>query len=297
MSNKIIFLDIDGVLLPRKSYFLPENERFIKLFNEGFEKHSRKEIALSAKFDKTIISLINRLCEMTGAKIVPHTNWRRTVGIDETIEKIIKEGIKEEYIHENPRCTYRMTSGKDSDIMGWLYDNRLTDVPTRPKNFLPFDKGYDEKVVKEYNEKLHNHGYEYLIIDDEQVGYMRNNQILTDFDEGFAFDDYKVACAFFDKADPMAGVIGIEDVFLDRIKLHIPEKIDYIKWLHSNKGRLESRSLLLSKSHAEENARVLSFYGKETKEGLHEKYCEMFWKELEKEYPLNNSPDSLFDDF
>lgn len=61
MSNKVLFLDIDGVVLPGRAYNLPNQTRpIVKVF------------------DPCAVSLLNTACKKQGRKIVLHSSWIRT---------------------------------------------------------------------------------------------------------------------------------------------------------------------------------------------------------------------------
>ena len=74
MTEKVIFIDIDGVLLPLKEWKTPENAAILKTRPEGFMQHIR--------FNAEAVRLVVRLADLAGAKLVLSSNWRRTWGPD-----------------------------------------------------------------------------------------------------------------------------------------------------------------------------------------------------------------------
>lgn len=105
MTERIIFLDFDGPMIPLRAYYMAgQTKEFV------------------TKFDPVAVGLINRLAMKAEAKIVLHTSWRRTtlMGVPDLREHILQEGIKEEYLHEKLLCPMRFTSSRWHDIGMWL---------------------------------------------------------------------------------------------------------------------------------------------------------------------------------
>lgn len=83
---KIVFLDIDGPMIPYRC-----------LVMEG-------QTPIMTLFDPVAVSLLNHMCEKYGFKIVLHTSWVRILGGFETYEHCIKQGLKAENFHEDAWC-------------------------------------------------------------------------------------------------------------------------------------------------------------------------------------------------
>ncbi len=64
-SPKYVFLDIDGVMKPGRSYFCPKSAN-----------------SMNSGFDPLAVAAINRLCAKTGAVIVFNTTWNRLNMVD-----------------------------------------------------------------------------------------------------------------------------------------------------------------------------------------------------------------------
>lgn len=100
---KIIFLDIDGVMKPARSYLLEGN------------------IAANGGFDVLSVAAVNRICERCDAKIVFNTTWN--MHTEPTIEEIAKsEGITGEIIG---KTKYPRTEGRLEAIRTWIADSGL----------------------------------------------------------------------------------------------------------------------------------------------------------------------------
>lgn len=65
-TTKFIFLDIDGVMVPSRSYFKLETNKFIEENGDTIDL---------VKYDPLAVNMINRICTKSGAKIVFNTTW------------------------------------------------------------------------------------------------------------------------------------------------------------------------------------------------------------------------------
>lgn len=89
--NKIIFLDIDGVL---NSNSFTDNDEFIDLFCKVHDGSMKDIVAykmLEVSMDK--IFLLRDICTMTGAKIVISSGWRRLWNWPLLEEKLVSLGL------------------------------------------------------------------------------------------------------------------------------------------------------------------------------------------------------------
>lgn len=156
--TRILFLDIDGVFIPFRAYFMASQTK-----------------SIVRTFDPCVVGMVNSICENTGAKLVIHSSWLRSSlhMIDEdcqlldtthpVMEHMINQGLKREYFHEVPECKYRYTGDRWQAITDWLYE------------------------ADERGEEI-----DYFILEDEcqPYGAEFKNHIHTDFDEGFTVNDY-----------------------------------------------------------------------------------------------------------
>lgn len=103
----VIFLDIDGVMKPARSYLKEGN---IKNANGGFDELS--------------VAAINKICDRCDAKIVFNTTWnyRQSPSIQE-IAAI--EGIKGEILG---KTNYPRTDGRLDAIQDWIKNHPETPV-------------------------------------------------------------------------------------------------------------------------------------------------------------------------
>lgn len=86
MSDKIVFLDIDGPMIPYRCLVMPGQTGIMTIF------------------DPVAVSLLNHLCEEHGWKIVLHTSWVRIMGGEETFKHCVQQGIKAQHFHSDAFC-------------------------------------------------------------------------------------------------------------------------------------------------------------------------------------------------
>jgi hypothetical protein len=124
MSTKIIFLDIDGPMIPATMILVDRMASERRLF------------------PPTTIAVLNRLCSATGAKIVLNTSHSESAAPVPTIEEaLVSHGFKTDYFHLSDRKTEypRMPRheavkdwlGRHPEVTDWiaLDDSRFTDEP------------------------------------------------------------------------------------------------------------------------------------------------------------------------
>lgn len=249
MRERIIFLDIDGVVAPGKIYVLEENNELLQNFNKKLIQ--RKEFALGLTFDRIAISLINRLCEKSKAKLVIVSNWRRNIGADETKVKLIEQGIKESHFHNDFYCPHKLTSDKSQDIIFWLDEHRGSKKPIKDR--LDLNVSFEERAAanRKFAEEYHNFEVDYLVIDDENITdycMQHEYQVRPNYYEGFSVDNYRVSLGFFNEEDLMFGVYALSNNDLKMIKsaerFEHAQYIEIISWLYSlddNNGYTEPR--------------------------------------------------------
>ena len=208
--TKIVFLDIDGVINSLRSALMPENQELVKGFDR--KHHSRSEMALKVTFDPTAIALINRLCEKTGAKIVVHSSWNHTIGIDETRAKIIEQGILEKYLHDpgmemkiSPTCD----GGKWRQSQWWQ---------------------------KDHEDEVEEGGW--IIIDDHVINDYGAPppQIQPTFQDGFTAALYRVACGYLGGLDDALGVIPVAEDDWDLATRAFGDRMAAAHWLYTIEG-------------------------------------------------------------
>jgi hypothetical protein len=133
--DRILFLDIDGVILP-ENYLMSDVNR--ALFDDFQKNRLLHRIAYQLTFDPQCMSYLKQIIQRTQCKLVVISTWRRLMS-SEIIDLLIDtKEFDPAWFHDVPVCELRMTSEKCHDISSWI--------------------GY------EYDE---NKVYDYLILDDD----------------------------------------------------------------------------------------------------------------------------------
>jgi len=86
-KSKILFLDIDGPMIPGRAYTMPGQTK-----------------PVVEKFDPVAVGLVNYLCEYRDWKLVLHSSWITLFGANESVQHCISEGINQNYFHKHPHC-------------------------------------------------------------------------------------------------------------------------------------------------------------------------------------------------
>lgn len=116
---RILFLDIDGVLLPGRANWLPTQTK-----------------PIHTVFDPCAVAIVNRICKDTGAQIVIHSSWVRSMalvsahceGQPATVkEHMINQGINPQYFHEDDICPWKMSGDRWNAIYSWLNSHHDVD--------------------------------------------------------------------------------------------------------------------------------------------------------------------------
>ena len=131
----ILFMDIDGVLLPERARFLPGQRMDTPYLtsirhaepdwpddqNGGF-----KWCPVQRKLDPACVSLLRRLIELSGAYLVASTSWRSHPGAGkECIEKALIEAEFDPrpHWHEDWMTPTGFDGGRPREISVWLQDH------------------------------------------------------------------------------------------------------------------------------------------------------------------------------
>jgi len=103
MTNpKIIFLDIDGPMIPVRAYYMLNQTK-----------------PLVTVFDPCAVSLLLRLLEDANAKLVISSTWG-VKGRDAVVQVLAANGIDETFLHEDWITPRKLSSYRCHEIRWWL---------------------------------------------------------------------------------------------------------------------------------------------------------------------------------
>lgn len=115
----VIFLDIDGVMLPGRAYALPENLRRQKLL--GTPGHTGELLdCLPVDFDPVAVALVGRLADVAGARLVLHSDWRRHYDKDVLHGHLLRQGLGAGIFHADWWLDAPFGQRKREAISAWL---------------------------------------------------------------------------------------------------------------------------------------------------------------------------------
>ena len=123
-GETILFVDIDGPLLPMRLHYHPSNIPIMfnpnKKFATGDELFRLKKQLV---FDPVMVNAINKWTEATDAKIVMSTAWAEQLTYDQMVEIFKRNGIFTDCIHDQWMTPRNPTWDRGSEISHWLFNN------------------------------------------------------------------------------------------------------------------------------------------------------------------------------
>jgi hypothetical protein len=149
-SQKILFLDIDGPMIPYRCLVMP------------------KQTPIMTLFDPVAVSLLNHLCDEHGWEIVLHSSWVRIEGGEKTHQHCIDQGIERQHFHQDAWCNEHI-DWRYSRVAEWLSRH-----PEVDKYVMVDDEPYAPDECKEF---------------EHPVG-MSSRLVLVNYYDGFLFSTY-----------------------------------------------------------------------------------------------------------
>jgi len=105
--DRIIFLDIDGPMVPAGMFLIDKKCSFDRMFSP------------------ISVAVVNHLCKTSGAKIVMNTTHNINGGT--MLSDVVREGVKVEYLHETAPMTQYPQCSRYRAIQMWQSDNEIVD--------------------------------------------------------------------------------------------------------------------------------------------------------------------------
>lgn len=195
----VIFLDIDGVMLPARAYALPENFRRQQLI--GTPGYTGDLIdCLPVDFDPIAVALVNRMAELSGARIVLHSDWRRHYEKDVLRGHVIRQGLDEAHLHADWWIGAPFAQRKQETLVGWLRSHDLlAGLDEGDGGFVVID---DDPVFTPARN---------LACDEtrRRLTLLERRHVRVDGEVGLALADYRHALKILGCSDPKLENLGL----------------------------------------------------------------------------------------
>lgn len=161
--QKILFLDIDGPLIPSRMYKAPGQTR-----------------PWVTMFDPAAVGMLNTIADKTGCKFVVHSSWVATTFHYDmlpntktpVLDHMINQGILADHFHDDWVAQYTFSGNRWHAIADWIINWQDDGIKT-----------------------------DYLILDDADMPYQfpldKTRHIHVDFDEGFTYAQFQYILDFW----------------------------------------------------------------------------------------------------
>ena len=166
----VLFLDIDGPMIPGRSFFLDQHKfqdkvykKLIKLNELDYGGVKRfKAPLIRVMFDPVAVAMLNRVLEETNAWLVIHSSWSKSFS-GKQMRLILKEqGVNYTHLHKDWTTPKKFTSHRGHEIGWWLRDH------PKVKEFVIVD---DSTYEFNYFEALKSR----LVVVTDQDGFQLNH--------------------------------------------------------------------------------------------------------------------------
>jgi hypothetical protein len=229
---RVVFIDIDGVLLTRARWLHPANTAARALLAEKSETARRRALE-TVSYDPNAVQLVNRLARTTRAKLVVSSFWRRSFGVEETHRKLLAEGIEPDLFHDDHSCDagYSRDPTKQRDIWDWLDRHRTNSLPRHPGGVATTEeeRRSTEEALRVWHAAYERVGLEWIVIDDEPGP---DHLVRTHPELGFTAEDYRVAVRALGGEDAEFGVRPVPDGLWEEVlAIHACDPIAAARWV------------------------------------------------------------------
>lgn len=139
--NKVIFLDIDGVLNSNNTF--DDNDEWRKFFCKFSNKSLKDKITyhmIDIDLDK--VFMLRDVCNLTGAKIVISSSWRRLWYYSLTEEKLVNLGLP--IVGTTPY----IRGNRGEEIRRYLQNNKVDNFIILDDEIFPDFYGLENYLVK-----------------------------------------------------------------------------------------------------------------------------------------------------
>ena len=130
--TKVLFLDIDGVMIPGRAYVMK---------NQTFDQ-------FVTVFDPIAVDMVNAACEKQGRKIVLHSSWIRAKF--DVVGHCVRQGINRKHFHDDPYCDRDMAYRYDRIHDYLVRHPEITDYCILDDEDLPMGVLPEHEVFKKH---------------------------------------------------------------------------------------------------------------------------------------------------
>lgn len=119
---KIVFIDIDGPLLPARAWMLPNNQHLLKTSKEFGHPFRHPGLHTLVQFDPVAVSFFNKWFEDPDVHGVISSNWVH-YATKVQLENIFRNNGMNIRLHEDWVTPRKMSSNRLQEIWFWLGDH------------------------------------------------------------------------------------------------------------------------------------------------------------------------------
>ena len=184
MIKQVIFIDIDGPLLPDKQWFSKDNLDVLKEAEDNLLKiTSNFNLKKQIRYDPIAVWMVNMLFKYSNAEAVISSTWIRHTSLDELKEIFELNGLNIKF-HKDPITPKKFSSYRVHEIAWWLDDHpEVTD-------FIILDDDYSLEPNK-LSERVG--------VNDDRTpfAHLIPGIVLINSSYGMIEKDFKKACSIF----------------------------------------------------------------------------------------------------
>ncbi|MGG5890473.1 HAD domain-containing protein [Falsiroseomonas sp. HC035] len=251
---RVVFIDIDGVLLTRAGWLHPRNAEARAAMAEGTWDGRQRGMSL-VSFDQHAIWLLNRLARLADAHIVVSSMWRRSFGAEQTVAKLVAEGLDATLLHADPACRGLASSTPAEDILDWLRWHRLRPMPDRPEELPDEEQSEERRLLRAYSADYWDEGWDWIVLDDRRQS---DRWVRIDADDGLTVSCYRVALRAFGAVDQDFGVFAVDGgLWREVVAAHHGDPVEAAAWLEGRGAVLDRPLDLLQGWPSRRAARAL----------------------------------------
>jgi len=166
----IIFVDIDGPLLPRKMHMFHENRKL------GINPDTN--VGYYPRFDEFAVRAFNLWAKYGNAKIVFSTHWAFNWNAEHLKEIMLLNGLGFDY-HDELHTPKKRTSHRSHEIVWWLEENTKAG-----DKFIAVDDDTSCQDIPSLLESEHR----------DRAIEAKGKWINVDFDNGLSWDNFLDGC-------------------------------------------------------------------------------------------------------